>query len=204
MFLITGTDTGVGKTYFTAALVKAFRKKGFNALAYKPVETGCRPECSDAKVLGEASGAYYPPVYSFKLPLAPAVAAEVEGVRVNPYRVVKKILELKERYSPLLVEGAGGLLVPITWNFTYLNLAKELQATVIVVALNKLGVLNHTLLTCEVLRYNGVKVGCVVLNYKEEFDESVKSNLDSLRRLLPLPVYPFSSQEDAFQILNLV
>ncbi|ADU97121.1 dethiobiotin synthase [Thermovibrio ammonificans] len=202
MLFVTGTDTGVGKSFFTASLVRALRGSGFNAAAFKPVETGCEPECEDALLLSRASGVYLEPVYSLKRPLAPAVAAELEGVTVDFKAVVSRIEELSALYSPLVVEGAGGVMVPITWEHTYLDLAVSLSARTVVVALNKLGVINHTLLTVGALKSAGVKVACVVLNSPNRYDESVDTNYDTLKRLLDVEVFLFSSPPDALKVVS--
>jgi len=200
MLFITGTDTGVGKTFFASSLVRALRSLGIEAAGFKPVETGCTPECSDARLLGEASGVYLEPVYSFKTPVAPSVASELEGVKVEPERIKERIRELSARHPFLVVEGAGGIMVPITWSYTYLELASELSLPTVVVALNKLGVINHTLLTVEVLRSRGVEVKAVVLNSFKKEDESFDTNYQSLKRLLDLPLFQFSRPEDALPV----
>jgi len=199
MLFITGTDTGVGKTFFSTSLIKALRSLGVNAVGFKPVETGCSPRCLDAELLGEASGLYIEPVYSFKSPVAPSVASDIEGVKVEVERIKKKIAELSSLY-PLVVEGAGGIMVPINWSSTFLELVKELKIPVLIVALNKLGVINHTLLTYKVCSFSGVNVVGVVLNSFRREDESFDTNLLSLRRLLPAPVFSFSSPEDALPV----
>ena len=197
MILVTGTDTGVGKTFVTVSLLSALRKAGVKACAFKLVETGCNPICEDARKLSEACDAEHPPVYSFKEPLAPAVAGELEGKEVSPERIKRAVSELAKGFEVSLFEGAGGLLVPITWNYTFLDLAKELSMDVVVVALNKLGVINHTLLTIRACECAGVRVKGVVLNTVKRFDESVETNHYSLRRLLPVPVYLFTAPDSA-------
>ncbi|MEO2082770.1 MAG: dethiobiotin synthase, partial [Desulfurobacteriaceae bacterium] len=107
-----------------------------------------------------------------------------------------------DRFEILFVEGAGGLMVPITWDFNYLDLAKAVSAEVIVVALNRLGVINHTLLTVKMCELSGVKVKGVVLNSFKDFDESFETNLDSLSRLLDVPVSPFFSKADISKVLK--
>ncbi len=197
---ITGTDTGVGKTYFSFSLIKALKKLGVDAVGFKPVETGCQPSCQDAELLSKASGVYLKPVYSLKTPAAPSVAADVEGVKINVDKIKEVILKLSDRYPFLLVEGAGGLMVPINWNYLYLDLVKELSLPVLIVALNRLGVINHTLLTVKVCLDEGVRVEGVILNSCGKKDDSFRSNYESLKKLLDLPVYPFSRPEDATSI----
>jgi dethiobiotin synthase len=203
MFLVTGTDTGVGKTFVTSSLVSFLREKNINAVAYKIVETGCGPDCEDAKKLSEASRQDLLPIYAFKNPLAPAVAADIEGVKISVDKIVGKAREISEKYDIVFFEGAGGILVPITWSFTFLDLAKTLNTEVIIVALNKLGVLNHTLLTVKACQVEGVKVRGIVLNMIGEFDESVKTNLHSLKKLLPdISVVPFRNPADSYNCLK--
>jgi len=102
MLFITGTDTGVGKTFFASSLVRALRSLGVEAVGFKPVETGCSPRCADARALGEASGVYLEPVYSFKTPVAPSVASELEGVKIEPERIKERIREQPATPSWLL------------------------------------------------------------------------------------------------------
>ena len=199
--LITGTDTGVGKTYFSCCLVKFLKSSGINVLGFKPVETGCSPVCEDAEKLSKASGVYLKPVYSFKKPLAPAVAAEIEGVDIDVGKIRDRCREILSR-SPVVIEGAGGIMVPITWEFSFLDLARALSIPVVVVALNKLGVINHTLLTVEACLNVGLEVRGVVLNSFQKFDESFNTNFYSLRKLLKVPVVPFSSCKDIRSVVK--
>lgn len=198
---ITGTDTGVGKTFFSTCLIEFLRKSGINVLGFKPIETGCSPVCEDAEKLSSASGIYLEPVYSLREPLAPAVASEIEGVDIETGKIVERCRELLS-HTPLVIEGAGGIMVPITWNFSFLDLAVSLSLPVIVVALNKLGVINHTLLTVKACTGAGLKVKGVVLNSFREFDSSFSTNLYSLRKLLKVPVVPFSSCQDVEKVVE--
>ncbi|SMO69019.1 dethiobiotin synthetase [Balnearium lithotrophicum] len=196
MILITGTDTGVGKTYFTVSILRYLRERGKNVCGLKVVETGCNPLCEDAEKISRICNGKLPPIYKFKTPVAPAVASEIEGVKIDTYKLKEKLRKFSENYDEVFLEGAGGLLVPITWNYTFLDLARDLSAEVIVVALNKLGVINHTLLTVRVCECEGVNVKAVILNNREKYDESVETNYSSLKKLLNVPVYLFSSYED--------
>ena len=196
MILITGTDTGVGKTYFTVSILKYLRKKRKNVCGLKLVETGCNPVCEDAEKISKVCGRKIPPIYKFRTPVAPAVASDIEGTKVDISKLKEKIKEFSKNYDEVFLEGAGGLLVPITWDYTFLDLAKELKAEIIVVALNKLGVLNHTLLTVRVCECEGLKVRAVILNNREKYDKSVETNYSSLKKLLNVPVYLFSSYKD--------
>lgn len=198
---ITGTDTGVGKTYFSCCLIRALRKNGLDVLGFKPVETGCSPVCEDAEKLSEASGVYLKPVYSFRDPLAPSVASEFDGIDIDVEEIVDRCKSLLSR-SPLVVEGAGGIMVPINWSFSFLDLAVSLSLPVVVVALNKLGVINHTLLTVNACLNAGLEVKGVVLNSFQQFDESFGTNLYSLKKLLKVPVVPFYSCRDVERVVK--
>jgi len=203
---VTGTDTGVGKTFFSCCLIEFLKNSGIDVLGFKPVETGCSRSCEDAEKLSRASGVYLEPVYSLKEPLAPSVASELEGLSIDVERLVDRCKELLFR-SPAVVEGAGGIMVPITWEFSFLDLAKELSLPVVVVALNKLGVINHTLLTINACSIVGLEVRGVVLNSFQKFDKSFNTNLYSLRKLLKVPVVPLFSCQDikvAVEELNLL
>lgn len=200
MILITGTGTGVGKTFVTVSIVRALRRIGKSVCAFKIVETGCNPICEDAKEISSACGKEIKPVYSFKTPVAPWVASKIEGKEISVERIKNEMLVLSSKYKHLLFEGAGGLLVPITKRCTFLDLAKDLNMGVVVVALNKLGVINHTLLTVKACQCENVKVQAVILNQKEKFDKSVETNYEILRELLNVPVFPFSKSRDAITI----
>ena len=184
-FLITGTDTGVGKTYVACGLLKAFRSMGIEACPFKPVETGCPEYPMDGRMLAGASGLELEDedvvLYRFSEPLAPAVAEELEGERIDIYRIRERIAQLSGRYPVVVVEGAGGLLVPIKGNFTYADLAALCDLPLLVVARSKLGTINHTLLTLRVARCYGLRVLGVVVNGYEGADYAERTNPDVIR-----------------------
>ncbi|MCX6907565.1 MAG: dethiobiotin synthase [Verrucomicrobia bacterium] len=186
VFFITGTDTGVGKTCVTAALVRALRKAGVHAGAVKPFATGSR---DDARVLraamdGELTLAEINPVF-FKRPLAPMVAARLEGKRV-PSRVKLPA----KRFELLLIEGIGGWLVPLTDRVTVADWVARHGWPIIIVARAGLGTLNHTLLTVESARRRGVKTAAVILNDVDKAGvAAARRNAAVLRLLTRLPVF---------------
>ncbi len=166
---VTGTDTGVGKTEVAAALVAGWRARGLDVGAMKPAQSGVEDgEVTDADRLRAAAGGGDPAElvcpYSLRAPLAPAVAARLEGVEISLDRVLDAARELARRHAALVVEGAGGLLVPFTSRLTYADLAKALGMPVLVVARAGLGTVNHTALTVEALRARGLAPAGVVLN----------------------------------------
>ncbi len=183
---ITGTDTGVGKTFVTAALVRELRRAGVHAGAVKPFATGNR---ADARVLraamnGELSLEEINPV-CFRRPLAPMMAAWLEGRRV-PLRVRLPA----KRFELLLVEGIGGWLVPLTERVTVADWAARQGWPILIVARAGLGTINHTLLTVESARRHGVKIAAVILNDVDKAGAAgARRNATVLRRLTRLPVF---------------
>ncbi len=171
---ITGTDTDVGKTYVACGIANELRERGIDVGVMKPVETGCRSKKgvlvpADALALAQAAAVKDPldlvNPYRFRNPLAPAVAASLEGNAVRIERIRKAFRELQKRHGSLLVEGAGGILVPLTRKLSFIDLAKMLDLPVLVVARPGLGTINHTLLTLAALRTHGVPIAGVVINH---------------------------------------
>ena len=192
--VVTGTDTEVGKTVVTAGLGRALVKLGVRAVAVKPVESGIdalTPEREDGAQLARATGQDTPSRAITRLgaPVAPPVAAELENVGLDDGLWTRAVLEASIGADLVLVEGAGGLLSPLTWDTTLLDLAGVWGADAVVVAANELGVINHTRLTLAALRDAGVRPRAVVLSESLDSDASMASNAESLRRLEPdLPV----------------
>jgi dethiobiotin synthetase len=196
---VTGTDTGVGKTLVTGLLAAGLKARGLDVGVMKPLETGCaadegdmRPE--DALYLRQMAGVQdeldliCP--YRLRDPLAPGVAAEEEGVEVNLIVIRKAYQELAQRHEFLLVESAGGLLVPLSGELLTPHLIKVLDLPVLVVARNRLGTVNHTLLTVNEARRWGLTVAGVLLNRCEpQPDLSVQSNARVLEKFLPVPLW---------------
>jgi len=158
ILFITGTDTGAGKTILTALLLAHLRSQGLNALAMKPVCTGPRADVRLLQSLqpGELSDDEMNPFW-YQTPVAPIAAAR--GYRKKPTQTnLKKAIQgLRGRCDMLLVEGAGGLMVPLAKNLTWEGLIKSLKCSVLVAAKNQLGVINHGLLTINRLQTIGVK-----------------------------------------------
>ncbi|MEY2668947.1 MAG: hypothetical protein RJA59_1585 [Pseudomonadota bacterium] len=186
---VTGTDTGVGKTEVAAALVSEWRARGLDVGAMKPAQSGVEDGLpTDADRLRQAAGGADPAElvcpYSLPAPLAPAVAARLAGVEISLDRVLACAAELSRRHAALLVEGAGGLLVPLTGSHTYADLAVALAMPVLVVARAGLGTVNHTALTCEALRARGLAIRGVVLNRAgASSDPSEPHNAAEIERL---------------------
>jgi dethiobiotin synthetase len=187
---ITGTDTGIGKTVLTGLLLAHLREGGSRALALKPFCSGSRtdPELLSALQESELDLDAVNPFF-FKPPLAPLVAARQAGRRISVGAVLAHIRKIARTCDHLLIEGAGGLMVPLAENCTTLDLITRLRSRTIVVARNRLGTINHTLLTANALRRNRIKLA-VVLFDPRRLDASSSSNPAILRELLaPIPVF---------------
>lgn len=152
---ITGTDTGVGKTVITKLLTEFLANQGFNAAAQKWIQTG--------KVNDLPSGA----VYKFTLPASPHLAAACEHKNVDPKKIQNAFRQLVKEHDFVVVEGIGGALVPYNQKDLVIDLAQKLKLPVIIVAQNKLGVINHTLLTIEALKKRNLKIIGIVFNHIE-------------------------------------
>jgi dethiobiotin synthetase len=165
---VTGTDTGVGKTLISAALLRHARRLGLVPIPFKPAETGCAPEPTDAGALWRAAGRPIPEaqvcLYALRLPVAPLAAARAEGVRIDPQRIVDRATALAAKGDLLLVEGAGGLLVPYADGVTGVDIAKRLGLPLLVVARTALGTVNHTALTLREAARNDVPVAGLIFN----------------------------------------
>jgi dethiobiotin synthetase len=186
---VTATDTGVGKTEVACGIVRGHRARGLDVAAMKPAQSGCEPGVpSDAERLREAAGGTDPAElvcpYTFAAPLAPAVAARLVGETISLARIVEGARALAARHAALVVEGAGGLLAPLTERETFADLAVALALPVLVVARAGLGTVNHTALTCEALRARGLSVKGVVLDRSRPGrDPSEPHNVAEIERL---------------------
>jgi dethiobiotin synthetase len=194
---ITGTDTGVGKTFFACGLAALLKESGYKIGVMKPAETGCVERegklfPDDAMRLKQASGCEVPVEkicpYQLRDPLAPSGAAEREGIRIDVDRLMHIYEEISAAHDVTLVEGAGGLLVPLVANYTYADLARVLMLPVLVVAANRLGVINHVLLTLEHAGCRGLRVLGYVLNQMEkEPSLAAETNREALSALTAAP-----------------
>lgn len=213
---ITGTDTGVGKTFVAASLARCLLYRGYRVGIMKPAETGCAdsdgalvPE--DALRLKEASGCAEPIEricpYRFAEPLAPSIAAERSGRKIDIDHLLAVYAEINAAYDVTLVEGAGGLMVPLLPSFTYADFARVLKLPLLVVAANKLGAINHLLLTLEHASCKGLSVLGYALNraagdasVAAETNREVLFGLTGVLCLGDLPFFDHADTEKTFPV----
>lgn len=196
ILFVTGTDTGVGKTLVTAALCLTLRERGRNVLAMKPVAAGCtrrdgRVVNDDASCFASLAPAGLPyeainPV-ALEAPLAPHVAAAREGKSLSVAPLVERVRALAESCEVLLVEGAGGWLVPLNDNETLADLAISLRSDVVLVVGQRLGCINHALLTAASIATSGCRLAGWVASAIDPSMEAADETLATLDARLPAP-----------------
>ncbi|HBU69424.1 MAG TPA: dethiobiotin synthase [Elusimicrobia bacterium] len=186
---VTATDTGVGKTYFACALAEALKKNGCDIGVMKPFCSGVR---SDVTKLIKAAGVKdkvdeVNPEF-FRSPLAPLAAARLERKTIGMPAVLKKFAGLSQKHDFMIVEGAGGLEVPIKNNYTVVNLIRDFKLPVIVVARAGLGTINHSVLSVKRLRSEGIRVSGIVLSGRSKDSPAERTNPAIVARMTKLPV----------------
>ncbi len=169
---ITGTDTGVGKTVIAAGLAMVLRSRGIKVGVMKPVATGCygldkRLISQDAVYLMEAGENEYPAYTSpsrFRNALSPNVAAMLEKREVDLNQIRTAYRELQKNYDFIIIEGIGGLLVPLAKDYYVANLIRDFQLPIVIVAKSGLGTINHTLLTVDAALIRGFDIRGIIFN----------------------------------------
>jgi dethiobiotin synthetase len=193
---ITGTDTGVGKTIITGGLAAYLRSRGMDTGVMKPLESGCLSGApsSDSVYLKKISQS--PDdldlinTYAFEKPLAPGVAAQLQGEEISFDRIAESYRRLELMHPFVLVEGAGGLMVPIGRQKNTIDLIEFLELPVLLVARMGLGTINHTLLSLEYLKARNIVVAAVVLNATTaKPDASTDYNASTLAEWTDLPLW---------------
>jgi len=176
-FVVTGTDTGIGKTIFSAALAQST-----GTPYWKPIQSGLEEETDSETVARLAGVPVHPEAYRLITPASPHLAAEIDGVNID-------VETLTPTPGDLIVEGAGGALVPVTRTTLYADLFAKWQVPVIVCARTALGTINHSLLTIEALKARGVPIhGLAFLGDAVEDSEAIISDISGVRRLGRLPI----------------
>ena len=200
-FFITGTDTDIGKTVVTGGLAAAFAARGLKVGVMKPAASGAAPG-PDGKLLAEDASFLMQAAqigedwrdtvspYVFRAALAPGISAAEEGKSISPERIEQAFETLQKHFSPVLVEGAGGLVVPLTKDMLVVDLAVRLKLPLLVVADPRLGTINHTVLTVDYAKRRGIDVAGVILNGWDEAHAGIleRSNVSHIERLAGCPV----------------
>ena len=189
-YFITGTDTAVGKTYVASLLTRALRRAGFDTVALKPICCGSRNDvealcaASDNELSVETSNPFW-----FQTPVAPLVAARLENRDLDLQALAAWFERHRNRRRSLLVEGAGGWLVPLTPQAMVADLAALFGLPVLLVVANRLGCLNHTLLTVESIRARGLDCRGIVLNtLPGNLSAATKTNKRTMEEICDVPI----------------
>jgi len=198
---IAGTDTHVGKTIFTALLFYALKQKGIHAITQKWIQTGDTSEESDIQKHGlffQNEIGRYPKrlikeqePYRFKEPFSPHLAAQKNDITIDKYRIINYFQTLHHQYEMVIVEGSGGVLVPFSESTCIIEIVKELHLPVIIVAENRVGAINHTLLTIETCRSRNIPIVGVVFNQRDKDIpfEVIEDNPKSVEAISNIPLF---------------
>lgn len=205
-YFVTGTDTGVGKTLVSCALLHAFAAQGKRVVGFKPIAAGCDEDdhnedaikLRDASTVRATYGQINP--YCFPHPIAPHLSARHAGSRIDFSRIFASYDELAGQSDEVIVEGVGGFCVPLNEKQDSVDLAKQLDVPVILVVGMRLGCLNHALLTLRAIADAQIECAGWVANVLDADMSALQENIDTLRERIPAPllgVIPFQSQPDA-------
>jgi len=212
-FFITGTDTGVGKTLVSCALLHVFASQDKRVVGFKPIAAGCDDDelNADAKQLRSASNilASYGQInpYCFAHPLAPHIAARNSGVRIELSRILTSYRELLSQSDVVVVEGAGGFLVPLNDKQDSADMAQQLALPVVVVVGMRLGCLNHALMTMRLIADYELECAGWVANVIDADMPALQQNIDTLRERIAAPllgVVPFQDVPDARSVAGML
>ncbi|MDH4231458.1 MAG: dethiobiotin synthase [Nitrospirota bacterium] len=209
-FFITGTDTGVGKTIVAGGLIRALIFQGVKTAGMKPVESGCVRE---GNVLIPSDGTFLKQIAQmqelvtqvtpccYEAPLAPLPASELEKKIISVSAIRKAFFKLYTRYDAVIVEGIGGIMVPLKDNYFVIDLAREIGLPLIVVAKPGLGSINHTMLTVKYALKEGLTVAGIIINYSHPPENSLaeETNPRLLKQICPVPIigiFPYLKNRD--------
>lgn len=180
---VTGTDTGVGKTVITGCLARLLLNKGHAIITQKWVQSGCKGNFSSdiavhLKIMGKDKSyvndyLHLVCPYKFRFPASPHLASRMENKRINPRKIIKSFKTLAQKFDFVIVEGSGGVMVPLDRRILLIDLAQEAGLPVLIVAQNKLGAINHTLLAIEALRTRKMDILGIVFNNPQKEDARI-------------------------------
>lgn len=193
VFFVSGIDTNVGKTIATGLLARTLAAKGHSVITQKMIQTGCTRVSEDIEMHRRLQALPLQPEdldgltcpYLLSYPCSPHMAAEKDGVTIDPDVITRATEQLRQRYEYVLLEGAGGLMVPSRPDSLTIDYIRERNYPLILVANGKLGSINHTLLSLFAARQYGIEVKALVYNTYPEEDKLIEQNtLDYLQRYL--------------------
>lgn len=197
-YFISGVDTDSGKTYVTARMAAYLRHRGVSVITQKPVQTGCLTVADDLVEHRKVMGSGILPEdkegrtcsYLFKKPASPHLAARLEGVVIDPEKIDRDTRYLLDRYDVVLVEGAGGLMVPLNDNMLTIDYVASRRLPLVLVTTSKLGGINHALLSIEACKNRNIELSTIVFNRLPQ-DETLMAD-DSLEQIkkFAMSLYP--------------
>lgn len=197
LYVVTGTDTGVGKTFVTARLISELRRRGHDAIGLKPIETGWNEPTSDAAHLAAASGRTIDSTVwaHFALPAAPVVAAAAECVEIDMLALASWIRQSANQHRLCFAEGAGGWMVPLHNDHLFCDLVASLDpAGVVLVSASRLGTINHTLLTAESVARTSPLVAVVLSVRPTDSPQDAATHLAEIQKRVSVPVLSFPAE----------
>lgn len=184
---ITAIDTDAGKTIITGLLAKYFLQKGKKVITQKIAQTGCKNSSEDIEThrkimqipIQEADKKGYTCPYIFNYPASPHLAASIEGKRIDPKKIIETTNFLQKEYQTVLIEGVGGLMVPLTENYTVIDFITEYQLDTALVASSKLGSINHSLLSLEMLKKKKIRLKMLIYNKINKEEDAITRETES-------------------------
>lgn len=196
---ITGTSTGIGKTVVTGLIARELRRRNHTVITQKWVQTGCEgfPEDLDThlklmELSRDSTKPYHAAMnpYCFSLPASPHLAAEHAGTTINPAKLTTATQALQRHFNHVLIEGAGGIMVPLTPHFTLLDLVDHMKLPTLVVVKNELGCINHALLTLTALAERHIPILGIIMNttHSDTPSDILADNPNTISRLSGVPV----------------
>ncbi|WP_163099861.1 dethiobiotin synthase [Peribacillus alkalitolerans] len=197
-YFITGTDTNIGKTIATTLLVEFLQQQGFDAIPYKPIQSGT--VWKNNRNIGEDVAFYkenlhlteepsYYNTYTLHTPVSPHLACKLENQNMDEELILRTYKNLEKKHDVVIVEGAGGVAVPLKDDFNTINLIKLLNISVIIVTTLRLGTINHTLLTTEYLKSHNINIkGFIINRVPLTLNEMEEDNLFMIKKLTGLDV----------------
>lgn len=193
-YFVSAIDTGVGKSIATGLMTRYLLKKGYSAITFKPAQTGCEGIAEDILTHRELSGVEILPEdrngstcpYVFPVPASPHLSAELDAKEIVPGKIDRALAGLRSKFNHVLIEGAGGLMVPLTRKLLFIDWAAGHDLPLIMITSGRLGSINHTLLSLEAARNRNMKIAGIIYNMYPPSDAEISADsLNVIRDLNP-------------------